>query len=103
MHIDGPETDHAILRGYRSDIERLLDQPSDHDARPCPGCTLTCQTCGSNSCVCNCSYTCDDAPRMLSSDPDELRHRGQIAPSEFLDQSNTQDVAAAKGLLIPLR
>ena len=72
MHIDGLDTDHAILRGYRNDIERLLDQPSDHDARPCPGCTLTCPTCGSKSCVCNCSFTCDDAPRMLSSDPDDF-------------------------------
>ena len=72
MHIDGLDTDPAVLRGYRNDIERLHDQPSDGDARPCPGCNLTCPTCGSTSCVCNCSYHCDDAPLMMSSDPDDF-------------------------------
>ena len=72
MEIDGLDTDPAILCGYREDIERLLDQPGDRDARPCPGCNLTCPTCGSKSCACNCSYNCDDAPRMMSSAPDDF-------------------------------
>ena len=80
MHIDGLHSDPALLRGFRSDIKRFLDQPGDGDARPCPGCNLTCPKCGSISCVCNCSPNCADAPRMMSSDPEEFPIEAAIVP-----------------------
>ena len=72
MRIEGAHSNPALLRTYRNDIENLLDQPSDREMRPCPGCNLTCPACGSQSCNCQCTAGCDDAPRMMSAEPEDL-------------------------------
>lgn len=80
MRIEGPGPDPAFHRDYRGDLERLLNQPSSREARPCPGCDLVCPKCGSQSCTCTCSPSCEAAPRMLSSDPDEHPIETDIVP-----------------------
>ena len=80
MRIDGLGPDPAFYREYRNDLELLLRQAGDHDARPCPGCTIRCPKCGSHSCTCNCTSACDVAPRMMSSDPDDHPVESGIVP-----------------------
>jgi hypothetical protein len=80
MQIVEAHSDPDLIRGYRKDIIKLLEQPSDDEARPCLGCTLVCPTCGSKSCSCKCSISCEDAPQMMSSEAVDFPIEANIVP-----------------------
>ena len=64
-----------------ADLRLLLAQPTDKQQRPCPGCDMAC-SCAKHSpaCCCNCSSGCPQAPRMLSSEPDEHPIEPHVLP-----------------------
>ena len=68
-----PFPDAEKIRGPRADdLTRLLQQPTDRELRPCPNCDTTCGcSARSTNCCCSCSSQCPDAPRFLSSEPDQ--------------------------------
>ena len=62
------------------DFERLLDQPSEKQLRPCLNCDIPCPCRGSTSCACACAVGCPHVPRMLSTDPEAHPIEGAIVP-----------------------
>jgi hypothetical protein len=62
------------------EFERLLEQPSENQLRPCESCDIPCPCCGSTSCACACTITCPQAPRTLSTDPEEHPIEEGIVP-----------------------
>ena len=65
----------------RRDLIELLSQDNEKERRPCPGCRVLCK-CDKHSshCTCGCSKDCEDAPRMLSSDPDRYPIESNVVP-----------------------
>ena len=59
----------SVLATTRTDI-----------GRPCPHCNLTCPQCESTICTCQCGPDCPDAPRALSSDPEQFPIEAGIVP-----------------------
>lgn len=54
------------------------------DGRVCSkACAMKCPRCGSTTCGCACSPDCPDAPRALSSDPDNYPVEPNITPLVF--------------------
>ena len=74
----------ALERESRiSDLQLLLEQPTSKEMRPCRFCTLTCETCGSVICTCNCTPECEAAARKLSSEPDRYPIERLVLPFVF--------------------
>jgi hypothetical protein len=65
----------------RNDLLELLSQDDDKERRPCPDCHTLCK-CDKHSshCTCGCSADCEDAPRMLSSDPELYPIESNVIP-----------------------
>ncbi len=65
----------------KQDLLRLLQQPTDKERRPCPGCDKECG-CPKHStqCCCECSYVCPDVPNFLSSDPEQYPIEPHVVP-----------------------
>lgn len=63
-----------------ADLQLLLEQPSDKQERPCPGCRLTFPNDPSVTSTKNCSCRCPYAPQMMSSDPDKYPIESNIVP-----------------------
>lgn len=63
MHPD-PEADENRLR----ELQRLLEQPSYEQVRPCPHCQQPCTCSQSKTCTCMCGPDCSYAPVEMSSD-----------------------------------
>lgn len=80
MRIKQLACDPAARRQVREDLETLLRQPSDKQARPCPDCRIPCPKCGATNCTCACSPHCPQAPRQLSSDPEAFPIEAGIVP-----------------------
>ena len=64
----------------RGDLEDLLAQLSDKEARPCPGCTVPCSCSKSITCTCLCSPACSHCPTRMSSEPDRYPIEEKIVP-----------------------
>ena len=82
MHINEFRSIDAQGRSQRdADLRLLLAQTTDKQQRPCPGCQISC-SCPKHSrtCCCDCSAACPQAPRMLSSEPDEHPIEPQVLP-----------------------
>lgn len=62
-------------------LKVLLSQPTDREARPCPGCEDVC-ACSKRSpdCCCGCSANCPNVPAMLTSDPERFRLEPRVTP-----------------------
>lgn len=73
----GNEDFHAKRRQALSDLMAFRQQ---REGRACPGCDLVCAKCGSASCLCNCGPDCEQAPRMLSSEPEKFPIEEGIVP-----------------------
>lgn len=59
-------------RARTDDLTRLLQQPTDRERRPCQNCDTPCKcSARSTNCCCGCSARCTDAPRFLSTEPDQ--------------------------------
>jgi hypothetical protein len=80
MRIKRPAPDPAACRAHRQALEDLLRQPTDKQARPCPGCRVPCPCRGSPACTCGCSSACAHAPGQLSSEPDTYPIEPGILP-----------------------
>ena len=80
MRIEPPPLDTAFCEAQLRDLEDLVAQPDDRAARPCPGCDLRCQQCGSTSCNCNCRPDCPDARWRLSSEPERFPIEAGVVP-----------------------
>lgn len=74
---EGSENFHAKRRQALSELMTFRPQ---RNGRACPGCDLSCPTCGSTSCLCNCGPDCEQAPRMLSSEPENFPIEDGIVP-----------------------
>lgn len=63
------------------DLQQLLAQPSDKQARPCPGCRFVTPDGGAdNSDTRYCSYKCSAAPREMSAEPDRYPIEEGVVP-----------------------
>lgn len=80
MKIAGIEFDREYLGVVKRDLERLLAHPGPHKMRPCPGCDLECEKCGSRSCTCRCSQQCPFIAQVLSPEPDLYPIETKIVP-----------------------
>lgn len=58
----------------------LLNQPSDKQERPCPGCRFAVGSSHSQTSAAFCSAQCPEAPRQMSSEPDRYPIELGIAP-----------------------
>jgi hypothetical protein len=79
-----PFAEHSAPRRM-DDLTRLVEQPSDREQRPCPGCDKICG-CPSRStrCCCGCSARCQDAARFLSSEPDRYPIEPYVLPLVYV-------------------
>lgn len=73
-----PNEDFVVQQ--RADLQNLLAQPSDKEARPCPKCTVLCPCSKSVTCTCLCSPTCRYCPTRMSSEPDRYPIEEKIVP-----------------------
>lgn len=80
MKIEHSGSDESDLGARKARLEELLAQPSPSETRPCSGCDLLCACSASSTCTCGCSDACDQAPRRLSSDPDQHPVEAKIIP-----------------------
>ena len=73
-----------VYHGQRArDLQQMIARPLTPRERVCPGCEIRCPECGSNVCTCGCVPGCPDAPRHMSSDPDENPVEPNIVPLVF--------------------
>ena len=69
------------LRRRREDLAHLLEQPTDSEVRPCPGCRIPCACVQqSPTCCCGCSPNCPNASEELSTDPVKYPVEAPIVP-----------------------
>lgn len=62
------------------DLINLIEQPSDKQERPCPGCRLTFDGDPSILSTKNCSYKCSAAPAQMSADPTRYPIEFNVVP-----------------------
>jgi len=67
----------------KNDLISLLDQPSDKEERPCPGCRLTFDGDPDIKSTKHCSFRCPYAPQMMSSDPKKHPIEGHVVPISY--------------------
>lgn len=77
------EPNKPYYRDCRSDLTALLHRAAGPEERICPGCHIPCATCGGTSCTCNCSPDCPEAPRQMSSDPENHPIEKNIVPMVY--------------------
>ena len=80
MKPNGLERDDQYEARVLADLEYLINLPEVPLKRPCSGCDRVCEICGSKSCTCHCSPTCESAPKQLSSDGDRYPLEPGITP-----------------------
>lgn len=67
-------------RLVKSTLTELLNQPSDKQQRPCPGCRFAVGASHSQTSAAFCSSNCSEASRQMSSDPDRYPIETGIVP-----------------------
>ena len=80
MKVSAFKEDKEFLDRQRTDLEFLLDQPTDKQLRPCPGCTVPCPCSKSPTCSCGCSPSCESCAKHMSSEPDRYPIEPRIIP-----------------------
>ena len=83
MKIDYPDTDISLVESRLLEVDWLLSSLNSTTGRPCPGCTIKCDKCGSNHCNCNCAVTCVNAPAQLSSEHARYPIEDNVLPLGF--------------------
>ena len=61
-------------------LRELINQPSDKDERPCPGCRFAVGAEHSLTSTDNCSFDCPHAPGQMSSDPERYPIEQGVVP-----------------------
>lgn len=74
------DQDIEFLSQLKVDLQHLLSQETVATRRPCPDCTIPCSCSSSAACPCDCSIECDEAPKKLSSDPEDFPIEAGILP-----------------------
>ncbi len=64
----------------KQDLVNLLNQPSDSQERPCPGCRLSFPDDPSPTSTSHCSINCPEAAKMMSSDPNKHPIEDHVVP-----------------------
>jgi hypothetical protein len=84
MKVERYEGDNHYYHERREALQRLLTPATAtataNAGRPCPGCELRCPSCGSVGCRCDCHAGCVNAPRAMSSAPEEFPVEPGIVP-----------------------
>lgn len=80
MKIEKFEGNEGFYSKRRQALSDLMAFRQQRNGRACPGCDLRCPECGSASCLCNCGPDCEQAPLMMSSDPEKFPIEDGIVP-----------------------
>jgi len=83
MHIPLPKFGFLDKEKTALDLEKLIEQPSARQLRPCPGCRLPCESVSPTDCATDCGATCINAPQALSSEPEAHPIELKVVPIVF--------------------
>ncbi len=80
MNINEGTFNLKYIEQTKTDLQTLIDQPSDKQKRPCPGCKIPCPHSHSITSTEMCSPGCPNAPLEMSSDPENFPIESHIVP-----------------------
>ncbi|MDH5409475.1 MAG: hypothetical protein OEZ33_10930 [Gammaproteobacteria bacterium] len=83
MHIPLPKYGFLDKEKAEQDLEKLIQQPSARELRPCPNCKLPCDSLLPADCATQCDSKCVNAPGALSSEPEAHPIELKVVPIVF--------------------
>lgn len=72
MRIATPKSGFLNRQKAEQELQELLAQPGPQELRPCPNCSMPCESDFPAECAVSCDANCQNAPQALSSEPDNF-------------------------------